>query len=324
MAAAQTSPSRSIKQQSADILTQWESGTLTYQEAIGQLIALKGEVSHEGRLEDEAFLESRIGVIEGYRGNYATGIAHFERARDLYLSANDPRQVVTCNLNIGETYRLKGNFSRALQYFRIGYEAALELGDRELQVMARANESQMMMSQGHVTQAEETLRECYGLCETPFPVPAGSTPESIARAQLDQRADITQALTSIYLKQGRIDDAWHFAKESYLLATELGTDLRLGFAYRALAEVITDLPTASGADFESDPDIYFTDSVARFKAVNAEGEMARTLYAQGCSLGKRGRSTLAARKLHQAMIIFSRLGMVDDAARAAEEQLRLM
>lgn len=324
MAASQTSLPNTVQQQATDILTRWENGALSYQDAIGQLIALKGEISGEGRLDDEAYLESRIGVIEGYRGNYATGIAHFERARELYLKADNQRQVVTCNLNIGETYRLKGNFSRARQYFRIGHEAALELGDRELQVLARANESQMTMSQGHLEQAEATLRECYDLCEDPFPVPPDSAPETIARAQLDQKADIAQALTTIYLQQGRIDEAWRFAKESFSLAESLGTDLRLGFAYRALGEVITALNGATEAGYNPDPDVHFADSVLRFKAVNAEGEMARTLYAQGRSLAKRGRSTLAARKLHQAMIIFSRLGMVDDAAHAAEEQLRLL
>ncbi|NOG52265.1 MAG: tetratricopeptide repeat protein [Chloroflexi bacterium] len=170
-----------LQQHSTALLTAWEDGTLSYHDAIVQFNALRGEAQTRGQTEDEAFLESRLGVIEGYRGNYVGSIAHFERARDLYLRANNRRQVATCTLNIGETYRLKGNFARARQYFRIGLDAAVELGDRETQVLARTNESQMMLSQGNAAQAEANLRECYALCEEPFPVPPGVPPEVVVR-----------------------------------------------------------------------------------------------------------------------------------------------
>ncbi|MBK9125965.1 MAG: tetratricopeptide repeat protein [Chloroflexi bacterium] len=313
-----------LQQHSTALLTAWEDGTLSYHDAVAQLNTLRAEAQTRARPEDEAFLESRLGVIEGYRGNYVGSIAHFERARDLYLRANNRRQVVTCTLNIGETYRLKGNFARARQYFRTGLDAAVELGDRELQVLARANESQMMISQGNAAQAEASLRECYALCEEPFPVLAGASPEVVARNQLDQRADIAHALSTLYLDSGDIEQAWHFAQEGLKLATLLQTDLRIGFAYRALGEVVTVLEHPPEPPLSPDPDHYFSESIARFKAVNAEGETARTLFAQGRSLRRRGRQTQATRKLHQAMIMFSRLGMVDDAAKAAEEQLKLL
>jgi tetratricopeptide (TPR) repeat protein len=313
-----------VPRRSSDVVMLWENGRLSYQAALDQLIALKAEAASDGNIADEAFVETRIGLVESARGSAATAIAHFERARELYLRADNRRQVITCSLHIGETYRLRGNASRARQYFRIGYEAALELGDRELQVHARASEAQMMMAQGHGLLAEPLLRECYGLAAEPYPVPAGATHDATSRAQAGQRIDVANGLATICLEQERYDEAWEFAEEAFSLATALGHDLRLGLAARVLADTITALGSPPVPGFHADPDVYYADSAAHFRAVNAEGEIARTLFAQGRSLGQRDRSTLAARKLHQAMVIFSRLGMVDDAARAAEEQLRYL
>ena len=56
----------------------------------------------------------------------------------------------------------------------------------------------------------------------------------------------------------------------------------------------------------------------------AEGELAKTMYEHGRSLMRRDKKMPAARKLQQAMVIFTRLGMVDDAAKAAEAQLMVL
>ncbi len=48
------------------------------------------------------------------------------------------------------------------------------------------------------------------------------------------------------------------------------------------------------------------------------------MLAHARCLAGHGRRTTAARKLQQAMIIFTRLGMTDDAAQAAEAQLQVI
>ncbi len=307
------------------ILTAWTDGSLPYADAIRQLETLKVSALEDGRAQDAAYIESRRGVIEGYRGNYPASISHFEQARDLFLRAGNRLQVLMCNLNIGETYRLKGQYNRARQYFRMGYESAVDQGYREMQVLARANEGQMLLTQGHIDMAEAMLLEAYTLSEQPFEViEEGQSPQMVRRSWLDQRIDILQALAQIYLERGDPEQAWRFAREAHSVAGEIGSSLALGFATRAVAQAITLLGRPPEAPFAADPDAYFTQAIMAFKDINAEGEIARTLYLQGRSLARRGRATMASRKLHQAITMFSKLGMVDDAARATEEQLKLL
>jgi len=318
-------PPKNARLETVSVLTAWQDGTLSYADAIAKLNDFKARAVAANRLEDQAYAELRHGVIEGYRGNYAPSIEHFERARDLFFQAGSRPQVLTCNINIGETYRLKGNFSRARQYFRLGYEVAVEQGNRDMQVLARTNEAQMLLSQGHTDQAETMLLECYALSEEPFSVQyAEQTEEMARRAWLDQRIDIIQALTQIYLVSDQIEQAWRFAREAYAVAKQIDAPLAQGFASRAIAQTLTLLGNAGDTGLSADPDVHFLQAIQHFKDINAEGEIARTLFMQGRSLARRSRNTMAARKLHQAVAIFSKLGMVDDAAKAAEEQLKLL
>ena len=314
-----------IRLETASILTAWQDGTLSYPDAVAKLTAIKVQAITDNHPEDQAYAELRRGVIEGYRGNYVPCIDHFERARDLFLQANSRAQVLVCNVNIGETYRLKGNFSRARQYFRLGYDSAVEQGNREMQVLARTNEAQMLLSQGHTDQAEAMLLECYELSEQPYAIQhEGQTEDMVRRTWLDQRIDIIQALAQIYLESGKGDEAWRFAREAYTVAEMIDAPLALGFASRAVAQTLSQLSVVDDLGFDPDPDAHFMKAIQHFKAINAEGEIARTLFTQGRSLARRSRNTMAARKLHQAVIMFSKLGMVDDAAKAAEEQLKLV
>jgi tetratricopeptide (TPR) repeat protein len=316
---------RNVRLETSTILTSWQDGTLSYTDAVAKLNDIKAVAVAENRPEDQAYTELRRGVIEGYRGNYGPSIEYFERARDLFLQSGARAQVLVCNVNIGETYRLKGNFSRARQYFRMGYESAVEQGNREVQVLTHTNEAQMLLSQGHPDQAEAMLLECYDLSEQPFVVQnEGQTEESARRAWLDQRIEIIQALTQISLENDKSDSAWRFAREAYTLAQEVDSPLALGFASRIIAQTLTQLGNTGDTNLNPDPDVHFLQAIQYFKEINAEGEIARTLYLQGRSLARRSRNTMATRKLHQAVAMFSKLGMVDDAAKAAEEQLKLL
>lgn len=320
-----STPSKNIRLETSAILTEWQDGTLSYADAVAKLNQIKANATAENRIEDLAYVELRRGVIEGYRANYSPSIEHFERARDLFLQVGIRAQVLVCNVNIGETYRLKGNFARARQYFRMGYEAAVEQNNREVQVLTHTNEAQMLISQGHPDQAEVMLLECYELSNEPFTVQnEGQTEETVRRAWLVQRIDIMQALTQIYLENHRVEEAWRFARETYALAQEVDAPLVLGFASRAIAQTLSQMSNVGDTGLNPDPDSHFLEAIQHFKDINAEGEIARTLFLQGRSLARRSRNTMAARKLHQAVAMFSKLGMVDDAAKAAEEQLKLL
>jgi hypothetical protein len=131
--------------------------------------------------------------------------------------------------------------------------------------------------------------------------------------------ELHHALTLLYLKRGEVIPAWHAAKLAYRVAEDVHKPYERGFACRAIAEVLPYLPHPDDG-FRPDPDAYFQASRAAFQEIQIEGEIGRTLLAHARSLAGRGRNLTAARKLREAMLIFARLGMLDDAARAAELQ----
>lgn len=319
-----STPERNIRLESSNVLTAWKDGELTYADAVAKLIEMKATAATANRPDDEGYAELRHGVIEGYRANYHASIEHFERARDLFLRAGVKNQVTVCHVNIGETYRLKGNFSRARQYFRMAHDSAVEQGNREMQVLAQTNEAQMLLSQGHIDQAEGFLLACYDLSEQPYTSPNPEQMDAVRRTWFDVRIDIVQALAQIYLESGKAQECWRFAREAYAIAQEIDSPLALGYASRAVAQALTQIDDVGDSGLNPDPDTHFLQAIQHFKDINAEGEIARTLYLQGRSLARRSRNTMAARKLHQAVAMFSKLGMVDDAAKAAEEQLKLL
>ena len=81
------------------------------------------------------------------------------------------------------------------------------------------------------------------------------------------------------------------------------------------------VPHADADQFTDDPDVYYQTALGLLREVHADAELAHTLFAHGTSLARRGRRLRAAHALQQAMIIYTRLEMVADAARAAQAQL---
>jgi tetratricopeptide (TPR) repeat protein len=301
------------------IFDQWQAGTLSFPQAVEAIAALKQEASAAGNLANEGGTELIVGVIQGLRANLNDSIQSFERARDLFEKVGNQKRVATCTLNIGESYRLKGNFTRAHEYFHAAYEAAEQLGDIPTQVTALANEGQMLISMKRFAEAQAALEDAYTLgCES-----WGDDPRAEDNRK-NNLCEIHHALAELYLEVRQVKKAWDHARQSLKIAQDLQLAYRLGFAYRAIAEVLTELGRQPESEFSGDPDEYFQAANVAFREVKAEGELAKTMFVHGKSLVKRGKRMAGARKLQQAMVIFTRLGMMDDAARAADMQLDVM
>jgi tetratricopeptide (TPR) repeat protein len=292
---------------------------LPFSQAFAQIEALKKEAVAAGHLANQGGVELTIGIMQGIRANLNESIACFERARDLFEKVNNTERATVCTLNIGESYRLKGNFTQAHRYFHAAYEAAQTLSDHKSQVTALANEGQMLISMKRYDEALQALESALALGQQSW----GDDPRD-ERRRKDNLCEIHHALAGLYLQAGQPEKAWGHAKESLLLAQELQQAYRLGFAYRAIAEVLTDLKSPPEDGFSSDPDEYFQLAMAAFRDFKAEGELAKTMFMHGKSLAKRGKRMAGARKFQQAMVIFTRLGMVDDAAKSAEMQLEVL
>lgn len=322
-------PDPEFNQRCLDILSHWQNGDLPFKDASDQLEAMGRQAQSARQPANQGRAELLLGVLQGYRANLDASISHFEIARGLFEQAGNRKRAVGALLNIGESYRLKGNFPRARQYFRAAYEAAEELDMIDTQAISACNEGLLLISMDQYEGAQVLLEKALDLAD-------GITDDANNREEL--KCEIHHALASVYLvtRPQAPEEAWWQAVAALRIARTLDQPLLIGIASRAMGEVLTEirepLQTAAakgGIDvseepFSSDPDAYFQTASASFQEIKAEGEIARTLYVHGLSLGKRGKGSQAARKLQQAMIMFTRLGMTDDASKAARAQMEVL
>lgn len=319
MTLPQNEPTPEFNARCIEVLDQWENGTLPFKDAVEQMTALAREATASGRAVDEGRAELFLGILQGYRANLDASISHFERARALFERAGNRRRAIGAVLNLGESYRLKGNFTRARQLFRAVFEGAKELGAVDTQTIAAYNESLMLISLGHPESAKNLLEKALLLAR------------DIPDEQLDQRVELTSeiesSLAEVYLLLNNVPQAWAMGVAAYNLAYELRQPLQMGIMHRALGQVVTaltELPQDAPGTLSADADEHFRLATEAFQEIKADGEVARTMYAHALSLAQRGRGMTAARKLQQAMIIFTRLGMTDDAAKAAKAQMDVL
>jgi tetratricopeptide (TPR) repeat protein len=308
-------PTPEFNERCTAVMGRWQRGELPFQDALDQMTGFAREAAIANHPANQARIELLMGVMQGYRGNLDASVEHFQHARSFFERAGNRKRAIGCVLNLGECYRLKGSFPRARQFFRAAYEAAVPLDDVSTQAIALSNEGQMLLSMNRLGDAQQALEKALEL---------GRRIEQGTDNANHLMCETHYALAIIYLRQNRPEDAWKQAEQGLRLAREIMQPLILGLANRAVGDVLTalgHLPEGTDATFSAEPDDYYRAAIDAFREMNAEGELARTVYQQALSLVKRGRQMTAARKLQQAMNMFTRLGMADDAAKAAQAQM---
>ncbi len=289
---------------------------MPYTEAREALSTLAQDAVDRGHIADQGRVEQVIGYMEVARGNLNISINHFERARAAYNQVGNLVRAAICDMNIGESYRNKGDFKRALTLYGKAYEAFKDAGDIEDQAFAISYRGQAWLSMGRVDTAHEDLMNGLALAEQ---IPVGTVDRSILLCE------VNLALTRLFILRDRYGMAWEASLRAYEVAQESPHAFEKGYANRALAEIISVNPTPPmDKRFVNDPNFYFQAANDAFLEIHAEGEIARTMHSHALHLLREGRRMMAARKLQLAMNIFTRLGMVDDAARAAATQLEVL
>ncbi len=308
---AESEPTPEFNAICRDILVRWQRNELPFADALQLMEAREREAVNAGHIANQARAHHLLGYLQHYRGNLDTSIQHYDRARLLFQRVNNLSRIATIDLNTGENYRLKGDFGRARRLYQSAYEIASQVENLPLQTMALLNEGLVLEAAGHLDRAKELLLQVYPLTER----------WTERREDLPGlRCELHNALASIYLRQGYLSDAWTEALRTLESATISQQPMYMGYALRALGEAVTRMEHVPTGQVSTDPDEHFRKAADYFKEMHMEAETARTLFAHARSLAHRGRRTMAARMLQQVMIMFTNLGMNDDAAKAAEVQ----
>lgn len=300
------------------VFDRWERSELPARDAIARMEAMSREAQADGQAANQGRAELLLGVVQGYRANLDASIRHFERARALFEQAGNRSRALGCVLNLGESYRLQGNFTRARQLFRAASEAAREIGEADTEAIALCNDGLMLLSLDQPENALAVLTKAREIARL----------ITVADDREELECEIEYGLASTHLRLNDAPAAWTHALAARELAGRYPNQpLLAGLANRGLGEVLTALgalPEGSDASLPADADTYFQTSIEAFQSINADGEAARSVFTHALSLAARQQGVSAARKLQQAMIIFTRLGMTDDAAKAAQAQMRVL
>ncbi len=310
-------PTPELEDACQNIYRHWLTGDLSFRDAIDQMSKLAQQVQLSGHYANQARVEHLLGNMQGRRGNLNPSLTHFERARNLFYQVGNWNGVAMMDHNIGETYRHKGDYVRARQLLHKAYESADKLGLYDLKTMAIVNEGQVLLSMERYDQAYAALNEAFQLYGKWM---------ADTRHRPGVLSEIHYGLAIVELHRPDLISAWSHARKALEEAQESGEQLYMGIAYRCLGDVITALETVPEPDadaFSSDPIFYYQESILNLRGVRAEAEHARTLLAYGKSLASQGRQLLAERQLQQSLLLFTRLDMMADAARAAKAQAEI-
>lgn len=300
------------------LLFEWQSGARGYTETLEAMRDMRQRAALDGSLVHEGMVENSLGIVEGYRSNYSKSVVHFEAARRLYETCGATSRIANATLNIGETYRLRGNFQKARACFHDAYDQAQRTDNLAIQAIAVGNEAQIWCSLQHYDSAYDLLIKAEALCQTPWQDPE---PERLTRARRGHECEVQHAFVDVYLHRHNIDAAVQHAQRGLELAQMVNEAIVMGMSNRAMAKALT---ARHAHDPHANPDEYFRAAHTAFESINAEGEIGKTLLAQGKSLAQRGRKRSAAQLFQRAMDIFARAGMTNDAALAAEAQLSVI
>lgn len=309
-------PTPAFEEQVRVIFRNWSTGNMAFRDAIDQLTQFGQEAQSTGHIANQARVEHMLGYVQHDRGNLNTSLMHFERARALFEQVGNMQRIAMMDLNLGEVYRYKGDFTRARHLYRKAYEVASKLQLLELRTLALANEGQMLLNMERYDQAWSSLTEAYHLTTQWAPNPEQSV-ENI-------RTEIHCALAEIDLHRGEFTAAWAQAQHALENAEASQLPILAGVANRVIGDVLStnaELPNVDRNSYSADPDLYYQRAIAILREMRADAELAHTMFAFGQSLAQRGRQLNAARQLQQAMIVYTRLDMVADAAKAARAQL---
>ena len=313
---SQNTPDEAFRKKCNDVVSQWEAGEISFRDVIIHLDGFRQEAVDSGHLANEAHVESQLGYVQHYRGNLPISTKHYDRSRVLFERLGSNRRVMILDLNRGENYRMKGDLREALRLYRTVQTIAEEQAALPVQAMATVNEALVLLEQQKYEDAREILEKVRALIL--------KHDGTINTNWGTIYCELYSSMATIHLHTGDMDAAWDMAHKAWLVANRSTHPVHMGHANRIMAQVIEHMEEVPDPAFGDSPDVYFNKAVESFREIKADAEVARTMYLHALSLAQRGRRTAAARKLQQAMVIFTRLGMVASAARAAEAQLEIM
>ncbi len=297
------------------VVEAWQAGSLSYKDAIETLTIYSGNAAAKGHPLEEGCAELALGSLFHFRGNLSVSFRHVMRARSLYSLAVERNGMACAELIQARNYAYTGYTRMATTVFHSAYEIACTTGNETLKAEAAVCEGTTFLRAGKSSTALSQLDYALVLVK--------ALPEGDQRAMLLTKT--YEALTETYLAQRSPETAWTEALNCWSVAHQYQTQVVQAYANRAVGQVIM---TLNGSpyppEFDDDATTYLNSAINAFKLADMEPEMARTKFLLAQYFAATKRHSIAFQLMQKTTLLFTRLGMVEDADQAAHFCARML
>ena len=285
------------------VLERLHRGQLIYERDIATLAHELDILSRLNQPAPTARLLTAMGAIELQLGHFSAAYDYVTSSLSFYQEAGDHERTISGHSNLGEVLRLWGKPDEALAHYEKARDMARQVENWELLALIVNNIGMVHLEQRHPEAALGLLREALDYSAR---VPRNPSIKSIQGEAWGGIARASLALNDY-------TEAWQAAQRSRQIAEELNHTSELGFAYRILGIVASQLtPNAESGDASQ----YFKRSRELFQASNAQVEYARTLVAEARWRLAEGDTVLARAQLAEAETLFEELKLPIEAYEA--------
>ena len=170
-----------------------------------------------------------VGIYSFDRGKIGTARNNWEECLKIAKSENDPKLVAIAYNNLGEVYRIKDEFRKALENYRLAYENSKKSEDFRGVAINLLNMGDVSREAGDIQKAERYLRESVELYKK--------------HKDMGIASNTYGFLAIVLADSGAYEEAKKFAEEAVNLAKKLDdkptlgeATLRLGYVYEKMGD----------------------------------------------------------------------------------------
>ncbi|MFD0963138.1 tetratricopeptide repeat protein [Pseudofulvibacter geojedonensis] len=247
----------------ADLLYLSNIDTLEYLSEKSISIAKKNLSLNLSDKEENSFLRAlslsnnNLGYVSYIKGNYSKALEYYEISLNLDRDIGDEEGVATSFTNIGSVYLIKGNSPKALEYYKKGLAITEKIGDDKSIAASLNNIGYIYKTQGSVKEGLEYYHRSLRLHE-----------------KLNDKNGIAVLRTnigSIYQEQGEAKKALEYYNESLKIHQEIGNKIGVAYSLNSLGQVCLDQ-----GDLEKSLD-YYQKSLKLREEIGQKNEIAVSL-----------------------------------------------
>jgi predicted ATPase len=247
------------------------------------------------------------GVAHLQLGHFQDADHFFQQGLTLYQDLGDRRNTAAMFSNLGESARLRGDDTTAVELYQKAIAIVREIGNRDGEAIYVTNLNGARLGLGQFAQVESELRQVLAVIKDPNSCSLSETYGFLGEACLGQ---------------GKLAEAYEAARRAVATAQESENVLYLGGAWRTLGRVNAALEkgrpeslSMSAGGALPDPGACFAESLRVFERIGAEAEQARTIRARAEWDLTHARTEQARSELAEARALFLRLGASGEVAK---------